>query len=125
VQIEGDAEFANTISQLSKGLRWEAEADLEKLVGPMAAVRVAGGARAVFNGARTLHRKFTENMAEFLVEEQPMLTKHNAVEDFGGDVVRLRDDVERTAKRIARIEQQLAQRSRAGAIAGQPNLDME
>ncbi|HWJ94079.1 MAG TPA: SCP2 sterol-binding domain-containing protein, partial [Telluria sp.] len=31
VRIEGDAEFANTISQLAKGLRWEAAHDLERL----------------------------------------------------------------------------------------------
>jgi len=46
VRIEGDAEFANTISQLSKGLRWDAEHDLERVLGPIGAVRVAGGARA-------------------------------------------------------------------------------
>ena len=43
VRIEGDAEFANTISQLSKGLRWDAEHDLERVVGPIGAVRLAGG----------------------------------------------------------------------------------
>lgn len=46
VRIEGDAEFANTISQLSKGLRWDAEHDLDRLFGPIAANRLAGGARA-------------------------------------------------------------------------------
>jgi ubiquinone biosynthesis protein UbiJ len=33
VQIAGDAEFANAISSLSNSLRWEAEHDLEKVVG--------------------------------------------------------------------------------------------
>jgi ubiquinone biosynthesis protein UbiJ len=32
-----------------------------------------------------------------------------AVQAFAADVVRLRDDVERTAKRIAKLEQRLAQ----------------
>ena len=45
VKIEGDAEFANAISQLSKGLRWDAEHDLEKVLGPILATRVAAGAR--------------------------------------------------------------------------------
>jgi len=51
VQIEGDAEFANAISRLSQSLRWEAEYDLEKLVGPIAAVRLVQGAKAVVQGA--------------------------------------------------------------------------
>ncbi|MDM5176149.1 SCP2 sterol-binding domain-containing protein [Massilia sp. DJPM01] len=127
VKIEGDAEFANTISQLSKGLRWEAEHDLERLVGPIAATRLVGGARGVLDGVRALHGKVTENLAEFFLEEQPLLVRPSAVEEFGAEVSRLRDDVERTAKRIARLEQKLAP---AGAApdalnaAGQQKLDL-
>ncbi|NHZ83445.1 sterol-binding protein [Massilia sp. CCM 8695] len=127
VKIEGDAEFANTISQLSKGLRWEAEHDLERLVGPIAATRLVGGARSVVDGVRALHGKVTENLAEFFLEEQPLLVRPSAVDDFGAEVSRLRDDVERTAKRLARLEQKLAP---AGAApdalnaAGQQKLDL-
>ena len=113
VKIEGDAEFANTISQLSKGLRWEAEHDLERLVGPIAAMRLAGGAKSVFDGARALHGKVSENLAEYFLEEQPLLVRPSAVEAFGADVNRLRDDVERSAKRLARLEQKLAHPSAA------------
>lgn len=109
VKIEGDAEFANTISQLSKGLRWEAEHDLERLVGPVAATRLAGGARAAFEHARTTHKKVNENLAEYFVEENPLLVPTVALEELTDDVTRLRDDVERAAKRIARLEQKLAQ----------------
>ncbi|WP_394779588.1 SCP2 domain-containing protein, partial [Undibacterium sp.] len=37
VKVDGDADFANTISQLSESLRWEAEEDLSKLFGDVAA----------------------------------------------------------------------------------------
>ena len=109
VRIEGDAEFANTVSQLSKGLRWEPEHDLERLFGPIGAMRLAGGARSAVSNARATGRRLAENLAEFLVEEQPVLVRPNDVEEFGAGVVRLRDDVERTAKRIARLEHALAQ----------------
>ncbi len=111
VRIEGDAEFANTISQLSKGLRWEPEHDLERLFGPIGATRLAGGARSAVANARATGRRLAENLAEFLVEEQPVLVRPNDVEEFGADVVRLRDDVERAAKRIAKLEQALAQKA--------------
>jgi ubiquinone biosynthesis protein UbiJ len=110
VQIEGDAEFANAISNLSKSLRWEAEYDLEKLVGPIAAVRAVSGARAAFEAVKTGHRKLAENVAEFLLDEKPVLIRPQAVEQFSADVVRLRDDVERAAKRLARLEQKLVQK---------------
>ena len=127
VKIEGDAEFANTISQLGKGLRWEAEHDLERLAGPIAATRLAGGARSLFDAARSTHRRLTENLAEFLLEEQPVLVRPAMLEQLSGDVARLRDDVERAAKRLAKLEQKLAPRS-AGLdsttrASGQQHLD--
>ena len=109
VRIEGDAEFANTISQLSRGLRWEPEHDLERLFGPIGASRLAGGARSAFAGVNAAGRRLAENLAEFLVEERPVLIRPGEVDALNADVVRLRDDVERTAKRIARLEQLLKQ----------------
>jgi ubiquinone biosynthesis protein UbiJ len=103
VKIEGDADFANTISQLSQSVRWEAEEDLSKLVGDVAATRLVGGARRAFEGARALHRTLSENAAEYFLEENPTLVRAQAVTDFAGDVVRLRDDVERLAKRIEKL----------------------
>lgn len=111
VRIEGDAEFANTISQLSRGLRWEPEHDLERLFGPIGAKRLAGGARSALANVNATGRRLAENLAEFLVEERPVLTRPGDVDAFGADVVRLRDDVERTAKRIGRLEQLLKQRN--------------
>lgn len=104
VQIEGDADFANTISQLAQSLRWEAEEDLSRLIGDVAATRVVGGARAAFDTARTTQRKLAENVAEYLLEENPVLVRPSAVEEFSTEVARLRDDVERLAKRIDKLK---------------------
>lgn len=116
VRIDGDAEFANTISQLSKGLRWDAEHDLERLFGPIGAVRLAGGARSAVSGAAAAGRRLAENVAEFLLEERRVLVRPTAVHTFADDVGRLRDDVERTAKRIAKLEQKLEQRLAQRAV---------
>jgi ubiquinone biosynthesis protein UbiJ len=128
VKIEGDAEFANTISQLSKGLRWEAEHDLERYIGPIAANRLAEGARSLFEAARAGQQKVAENVAEYFLEENPLLIRPVVADDFATEVSRLRDDVERAAKRIARLESRLAQGSADPApitrSAGQQNLDL-
>jgi ubiquinone biosynthesis protein UbiJ len=110
VQIEGDAEFANAISHLSQSLRWEAEYDLEKLVGPIAAVRLVQGARAAVAGVRQGQRKLAENVAEYFLDEDPQLVRPVQAEQFGADVTRLRDDVERAGKRLEKLEQKLARR---------------
>jgi ubiquinone biosynthesis protein UbiJ len=122
VRIDGDAEFANTISQLSKGLRWDAENDLERFIGPIAAARLAGGARGAVGSASAAGRRLAENVAEFLLEERRVLVRPKHVEGFGDEINRLRDDVERSAKRIARLEQRLQQMLPAAADAA-PSVD--
>lgn len=104
VKIEGDADFANTISQLSQGLRWEAEDDLSKVFGDIAATRMVAGARSALDAAKSLHQSVTENVAEYFLEEKPMLVRPQAVADFTADVTRLRDDVARLAKRIEKLK---------------------
>jgi ubiquinone biosynthesis accessory factor UbiJ len=108
VQVEGDAEFANAVSQVSQGVRWEAEDDLARLVGDIAARRIVSGARAVFDAAQTTRRKLEENVAEYFLEEQPLLVRPQAVAEFSAGVTELRDDVERLAKRIDRLRGGLA-----------------
>jgi ubiquinone biosynthesis protein UbiJ len=105
VQVEGDAEFANAISRLAQSLRWEAENDLEKVIGPVAAVRVVSGARSALASLQQGHRKFQENVAEYFLEENPLLVRPAVTQALAGDVTRLRDDVERFAKRLDRLEQ--------------------
>ncbi|MFS2017236.1 sterol-binding protein, partial [Massilia sp. CT11-108] len=69
------------------------------------------GARSAVTGAATAGRRLAENVAEFLLEERRVLVRPATVDDFADDVGRLRDDVERTAKRIAKLEQKLAAHS--------------
>jgi ubiquinone biosynthesis accessory factor UbiJ len=104
VKIDGDADFANAISQVSESLRWEAEEDLSKLVGDIAAVRIVEGAKTAFDTIKTTQRKFAENAAEYFLEENPMLMRPQAVADFAAEVAKLRDDVERLGKRIDKLE---------------------
>ena len=103
VRIEGDADLANALSQVAQSLRWDVADDLSRVIGDIAARRVVDGAQATFEGARTTQRKFLENCAEYFLEENPMLVRPHAVTDFTADVTRLRDDVERLAKRIERL----------------------
>lgn len=104
VKLEGDADFANAISQLSQNLRWDAEDDLARVFGDIAATRMVSGARGLFETIRTTHKKLTENVAEYFLEEQPMLIRPRMLQDFSADVVRLRDDLERLSKRIEKLE---------------------
>jgi ubiquinone biosynthesis protein UbiJ len=104
VTVEGDADFANTISQVSQSLHWEAEEDLSKLVGDIAATRIVSGAKSALRTVKSTHQALAENVAEYLLEEKAVLVRPQEIKDFSADVVKLRDDVERIAKRIEKLE---------------------
>lgn len=105
VQVEGDAEFAATIAQVAQSVRWEAEEDLSRLVGDIAARRLVQTGKSLVEAVQTTHRKLSENLAEYFLEENPMLVRPASVEDFASEVVKLRDDMERLAKRIDRLQE--------------------
>lgn len=114
VSLSGDAEFARAISEVAQGLHWEAEEDLAPFVGDIAAVRIAQAARATVQGVSTSGRKLVEQIAEYLLEENPMLLYRKAGEDFAAQVAALRDDVERLGKRIGLLETQSVKNSSSG-----------
>jgi ubiquinone biosynthesis protein UbiJ len=107
VSLSGDAEFAKAISEVAQGLHWEAEEDLAPFVGDMAAVRIVQAARATVQGVRSGSRKLVEQIAEYLLEENPTLLYRKAGEEFAAQVAALRDDVERLGKRIGLLERRL------------------
>lgn len=111
VRIDGDADFANTISTLSQQLRWEAEADLSRIVGDIAAVRMVGGARSAMTYVQQTHQKLQENLAEYFLDENPLLVRPAEVQEFAAGVNKTRDDVERLLKRMDKIEKQQKVRS--------------
>lgn len=104
VKVEGDADFANTISHLSQNLRWEAEEDLSKLFGDVAAVRLVSVANSMLQSAKQAHQTIQENLAEYFLEENPMLVRPIAVQAFAAEVNKCRDDVERLIKRLEKLE---------------------
>ena len=106
VTISGDADFARTISEIANELHWEPEEDLAPFLGDIAAVRITQAARTTLSQAKSGGRKLLENMAEYLLEENPTLLYRQAGEKFASDVAIFRDDVERLAKRIASLEKQ-------------------
>lgn len=105
VKIEGDAEFANTISYLAQHLRWEAAEDLSKLVGDAAAHRITETARAAAGHVRQTGRTAAESLAEYFIEENPQLVRRSALDEFSTGVARLRDDLARLEKRLERLNQ--------------------
>jgi ubiquinone biosynthesis protein UbiJ len=104
VKLEGDADLAQTISALGKNLRWDAEHQLSRIFGDIAARRMANTGKAVVANLKTAATRLNENLAEYFLEENPMLVRPERVTEFADQVARLRDDAERLMKRIEKLE---------------------
>ncbi|MER2553834.1 MAG: SCP2 sterol-binding domain-containing protein [Thauera sp.] len=104
VRIEGNAEFAEALGFVFRHLHWDAEEDLARIVGDIAAHRlIEGGRHVIGEGRRSLERA-GGSVAEYLTEESPVLVARKALPALADEVVTLRDGVARLDKRVARLE---------------------
>jgi len=103
IHMEGDMELAHEISFLARHLTWDYEEDLSRVIGDIAAHRVAEGARGLARWTREAGRRTAQAAAEYWTEESPLIASRVKVEGFVRDVSELRDAVERLEKRIERL----------------------
>lgn len=103
IHSKGDEALLTEIFFLSRNLHWDAAEDLSGITGDIAAERIVQGVQAV---KRQLHDS-AENLSmaatEYLVEERPLLAKHQHVSAYIQQVDVLRDDVARLEQRISRL----------------------
>lgn len=105
--ISGSAEFADALGFVLRNLRWDFEEDISRQVGDIAAHRIAGLLTAFGAWQRQVGRNLTENIAEYLTEENPTLAKPEATLAFSKAVEQLSDDLRRLEQRVARLDSQL------------------
>lgn len=104
VRLEGDAELANTVSQLVRHLRWEVAEDLSRVVGDVAAQRMVSGAARLHGYALQTLRGLRDSVAEYLTDERPTLVRPAELERLSSDVTDLRNALARFEKRLERLE---------------------
>ena len=100
INIEGNADLAGAVRYLFRHLRWDLEDDLSRVFGDALAHRMVqeGSRFAAWN--REAAGKLARNLAEYWIEEQPLLARPADVRQFLTDVDQLRDDLARIEKRI-------------------------
>jgi ubiquinone biosynthesis accessory factor UbiJ len=106
-EIAGDTDFAAVISVVASNLRWDVEEDLSRVVGDIAAHRMAQAGRAAAAWPKQAAKSMAENAAEYLTEEKAVLVTPLQAAEFMREVDELRDAVERLDKRIERLSRQI------------------
>ena len=103
IEMQGDMELAQEVSFLAKNLTWDAEEDLSKAVGDIAAHRIVSTARAFIGWSADTGVRLAQGAAEYWTEESPLIATRVKVDTFVSGVAELRDAVERLEKRIAKL----------------------
>ncbi len=88
---------------LFRHLRWDIEEDLSRVFGDVLAHRMVEQGRLFAAWNREAAEKLAQNLAEYWIEEQPLLAPAAPVRQFLSDVDQLRDDLARLEKRIGAL----------------------
>lgn len=100
MHVQGDAGLAQVVSDLARDLRWDAEDDLSRVVGDVAAARLMGLGRGLAGGMQLAAARLAGNVGEFLTEESGLMATRPAYEDW---VVRLQEMRKRLDRLDARV----------------------
>jgi ubiquinone biosynthesis protein UbiJ len=111
VGVTGNVALAADIEYLFANLRWDVEGDMSRVIGDIAAHRVAQAGAVAARWPREVAGSLARSSRQFLTEEQPVLVRPAEVGDFVDGIDRLRDDVERLDKRLSRLEAAAGSRS--------------
>ena len=104
IEIEGPADLAGAVDALFRNLTWDIEEDLSTVFGDVVAHRLASSGKAFAAWQREAVLRLAENLAEYWVEEQPLLVRPDDARKFSREVEALRDETARLEKRIERLE---------------------
>ena len=100
VDAAGDTDFAATINQLARNLRWDVEEDLSRVFGDIAAHRMVETGRVFRRWGSQSAEGVARSFTEYWTEEQPVIVAPRELDEFNRDVDTLRDDAARLEKRV-------------------------
>jgi ubiquinone biosynthesis protein UbiJ len=103
-ELKGDLQVAERYAQLLKLARPDLEEEVAKWLGDVPAHALGEAVRGVGVWLKRAGDALRMNTAEYLQEESRAMPAPLEASAFYADVERLRDDVERAAARIARLE---------------------
>jgi ubiquinone biosynthesis accessory factor UbiJ len=103
IEVSGNARLAEEVRVLARSLRWDYEEDLSRVVGDVAAHRLAGAARDFVAWTADTARRLGEMLADYAAEEKKLVIRRGELDEHAQALARLRDDLERLAQRVNRL----------------------
>lgn len=104
LRIEGDADLARRLQQLAQAFDPDWQQPFAAVFGDVVGVQVANAFATALRQARDFAANGAQTAAEYVTEESRDVVPKAELEAFHDDVDALRDDAERLAARIARLQ---------------------
>jgi ubiquinone biosynthesis accessory factor UbiJ len=101
--ITGAADFAEALGFVFRNLRWDAEDDLSRLIGDVAAHRLVQGGKRIAAWHLAAAKNLASNVAEYLTEEDRSVPRRAEVVKFCTAVDSLRSDFVQIEERLERL----------------------
>lgn len=104
IRISGSAELAENLNFIFKNLRWDAEHDLARVVGDIAARRLVEGSKQFVRWQTVQMSNMASNLVEFLSTEEATLVQRDEMTELASSVMTTRAALAHLESRIARLE---------------------
>lgn len=101
LRIDGDVMLAGTLGELAEHLRWDAEEDVSRLVGDVAAHRLAQFFRQASMRLQATRARVESSAVQYLTAEDPQLVAKGALSDAAQSISDLQARVDRLETRLA------------------------
>lgn len=104
IRITGDRAFATGLIAIARHLRWDIEQDLSMLTGDMLAHRLTKTARSLIQWHQETARNLSQAVAEYWLEEQPLLAKPPYISQFSRHVSELWNQTGQLEQRLQTLD---------------------
>ena len=103
VRLSGEPELVAELEALSRTLRWDAEEDLSRVMGDVAAHRAVQAGAALWRWQSEAATRIGEALAAYAVDEARLVVRRPDVAAFAESVERLSRALERLEQRVVRL----------------------
>jgi ubiquinone biosynthesis protein UbiJ len=104
VSIQGDTAFAAAVGKVLQHARWDIEEDLSRVIGDLPAHQLSQAGRHMQAEIGRQVASVAGMLAEYWLEEAPLIAKKTHLDQFTREVDALRDDAERLQKQLEKLE---------------------
>lgn len=103
LRVEGDVMLTASLGELARHLRWDAEEDLSRLVGDVAARRAVGLLRGAFDTLRALAERPADSLSRYAASGQAPVVTREPLRALGEAFSALDERLDRLEQRADRL----------------------